>query len=611
MAIPFKIILHHKMSDGSYTNTIDSEKFVNDERQLYHLSDIIFTGITENRKLELEFICDDMDARLYMDGLDTIPAQSLEIEGDGPAYLKPTNNRITLYTPKENNNPNSQEYYPFIPGYYRIKVLAFGKVYYSWLKVEPKQITEDQWVAMRDEVEDTLNGLAQDLILKNSSIGLDLSVTIPVHILRKLYIVKNDFQKWIIALRNISANPRIRVGKQYCLVPHGKAARMDSVTIRYRARHPESRDMVYSPSHVRNYNLLENQWVKKISKFLIREMNDLYKYLKAHKDKVKDEMKRTRRYHRGPEEENIQLRLKRKVLGELEEYERFVSRVRSECLFLLQAEWMVEVEEKTPMSVPHAMLMDERYKRFYSLYRSLKTEKFSVSFDSNYDFYWKRTDLLYEIWGFLQIVNALQHPTVGFEVVGGWIYSNEFDSRSIQVPFLEPGTVIELKKEDVKLRVVYDETVPYNANRTTLYNPIYAVEKHTRPDVRLDFYHSEEYLGSIIMDFKYRPLHFVWDQYKVYSSKKTDAMQQLISYRNFHSSWSFRNLPIGLRSQFRPIYEVWAVYPKHEGNSDMESPMRDFKIRLMELTPLEEREELFSGLNDAISKVLSTIQNQN
>lgn len=606
MAIPFKIILHHQMKDGSNTNTIDLDKFVDDEKQLFNLSALMFTSIKENKKLEIEFMSDDTNARLYMDGLDTISTQSFEVEEDGTTYIRPTNSIVTLYAPTEKHT-NSQEYYPFIPGYYRIKVVASGKFYYSWLKVEPKQITEDQWSAMRDEVEATLNGLAQDLVIKNSSIGLDLTVPIPVHILRKLYIVKNSFQKWIVALRSISVNPRIKVGKQYSLLSQGKAAIIDSVSIRYRARHPESRDLIYSPKHVRQYNLLENQWIKKICRFLIREMNELYEYLSVHKEKVEGELKRIRRYNRGSEEENTQLRLKRKVLSELEEYEKFVQRVRSECLLLLKTEWMIEVEEKTPYSIPHAMLLDERYKKFYKIYRSLKTDEYSVTLDSNYDFYWKRTDLLYEIWGFLQIVKGLQHPTVGFEVTGGWIYDIKSKSESIQVPFLEPGTTIDFRRKDIKIKVIYDKTVPYNANKTTLYNPFYAVDKHTRPDLRLDFYQNETFLGSIIMDFKYRPLHFVWNQYKVNSSNKTDAMQQLISYRNFHSSWSFQHLPLGLRSQLRPIYEVWAVYPNHEGNSETKSPMRDYQIRLMELTPLEQKENLYLGLNEAISKVLNTL----
>ena len=36
--------------------------------------------VVENKDLSLEFICEDETARLYMDGLDTLPERDLEIE---------------------------------------------------------------------------------------------------------------------------------------------------------------------------------------------------------------------------------------------------------------------------------------------------------------------------------------------------------------------------------------------------------------------------------------------------------------------------------------------------------------------------------------------------
>ncbi|AUB64569.1 hypothetical protein CSW12_16710 [Bacillus cereus] len=596
MVIPFKVIFRQNPNHPS-EKEIPVTNFVQDETLLYRMEDENVPEVVENKHLLLEFICEDETARLYMDGLDTLPEWEVEIGEDNIGYLTPER-PIYLYDNSDNSR-NNTGYYPLIPGYYRIKVVVQNVSYYSWLKVQPKQITEEQWVSMRDEVEETLNGLAQDLIRKNASLGVNSSLPIPIHILRKLYIVKKDYSKWINSLKSIQSEPRMRIRKEYDLMPEGKAGIIDATSIRYRSRHPESRDYVYTPKHTRNHNLLENQWIKKIVRFISREMNELLDYLHNHKEKIQREIKSARRYH---QDEHIQVRLKSKVLDELIEYERFVRRVRSECLLVLKEDWMEEVEEAQMLNIPHALNLDLRYRQLYQLYRLLKNEELSISLDTNYDYYWKRTDLLYEIWGFLQLVDGLQEESVGFEVIKGWIFDTKPNSKKIQVPFLEPGTVIELKKGNIQLNLVYDETLRINKEATTINKPIFTNGAHTRPDVRMDIYENDEYIGTIMVDFKYRPLQAIWNDFR---RSKTDTMRQLISYReNTNSSFLYNNKFSSQWRILRPVHEVWAVYPKHEANRQPKNPMESNQVRLMELTPLEEKDSFHLGIAEAIQKIV-------
>lgn len=79
--------------------------------------------VVENKDLSLEFICEDETARLYMDGLDTLPERDLEIGEDDIAYISPEIRRIYLYkNSKDSDNPDG--YYSLIPGHYRIKVVV-------------------------------------------------------------------------------------------------------------------------------------------------------------------------------------------------------------------------------------------------------------------------------------------------------------------------------------------------------------------------------------------------------------------------------------------------------------------------------------------------------
>ncbi len=603
MDIPFKVLFRqpeYRQDDSE----VWIKNFVTNEQELYQMSDDKIPEVKENKRLSLEFICEDESARFYMDGLDTIPIRFLEIGEDDIAYLAPSDEEMVLYDSDNKTKANPEGYYPFIPGHYRIKVVLNGVSYYSWLKVKPKQITEEQWVSMRDDIEATLNGLAQDLVRKNASLGINSTLPVPIHILRKLYAIKKDFSKWIAAIKSIQSDPRMRIRKEYSLVSEGKAGEIDATSIRYRARHPESKNFIYSPTNVRNYNLPENKWIRKILRFIVRQMNELLDYLEHHKKKVQQEIKKESRYH---DEEHYQVRTRKQIVDELKEYERFVVRVRGEAISALRAEWIEEVDDNPPTSIPHVMHMDDRYRCLYQMYRILKNEDFQVTLDDSYDFYWKRTDLLYEIWGFLQLIEGLQHESVGFEVVEGWIFDINPNSKSIQIPFLEQGTAIEFKRGDIRACLVYDETIPFKKDETILTKPFYTGGPHNRPDVRIDLYEKDEFIGSIVVDFKYRPLWFIWNSNKLQASRQTDTMRQLISYRNnLNSPFLYRQAFPNQWQNFRPVNEVWAVYPHHEDNGTPKDPLEDYRIRLTELTPLTEKDGFYASIDDAIEKVIKT-----
>ena len=85
--------------------------------------------------------------------------------------------------------------------------------------------------------------------------------------------------------------------------------------------------------------------------------------------------------------------------------------------------------------------------------------------------------------------------------------------------------------------------------------------------------------------------------------KKNSVMHQLISYReNMSSPFLYNNKFSSQWHIFRPVHEVWAVYPKHEYNIQPKNPMDSYQVRLMELTPLEEKSGFYLGIAEAIKK---------
>ncbi|MRD39835.1 DUF2357 domain-containing protein [Bacillus thuringiensis] len=594
MDIPFEVVI------CQYNTKQVIRNFVTNEASLYKMNDEDIVNVTENLNLEVLFQSDISDSKLYMDGLDTLSLRDVEVDEDtGEVFLYPESSPVIIY---ENNKNSNGEYYPLIPGFYRIKVIVEQTTYYSWFKVNPKQITEEQWGVMRDEIEETMHGLAQDLVRKNASLGIHNENPLPINILRKLYIIKKDFSKWISSLRDIQEKPRSSIKKQYQLVAMGRAGEIDERTIKYRSRFPESRDQLYIPKHMIEYNLPENQWIIYIINFLLNEINELMRYLHEYINKVNQEIESQRKYSN---DDHMQIRTKQNVLNELNEYRVFLKRLRNECSLIQETHWAQEIQGKKPRFLPRVIHLDLRYRKVYQLYRMLKNEKLSIVLDVNYDFYWKRTDLLYEIWGFLKVMRSLGSDRVGFKVKKGWIYDTSFINDTIKIPFLESGTTIEYQRDQIKLLLVYEEQLPFEDKNTSIEKPLFTRSNHNKPDTRIDVYMREEYIGGIIIDYKYRPQKYIWDSRKKNPFKQTDTMRQLSNYRtSIESSYIYGEKDPSRSYLYRPIHEVWAIFPRHEKNKPEENSLETDRIRLVQLSPQDEVDMLEEMLLQAIEKVI-------
>ena len=143
---------------------------------------------------------------------------------------------------------------------------------------------------------------------------------------------------------------------------------------------------------------------------------------------------------------------------------------------------------------------------------------------------------------------------------------------------LEEGTEITLSRNDEKIRLIYDGTVPQHASDTDKEtDPLYTNNVHRRPDLRMDYYRNEAYYGSLVADFKYRDIFFLWRD----AARSAGIRTQFNAYRDMNTKF-YRGMEEGdsLRNS-RPVKEVWAVFPK-------EIPPRgdeDFSLRFISLAP--------------------------
>jgi hypothetical protein len=122
----------------------------------------------------------------------------------------------------------------------------------------------------------------------------------------------------------------------------------------------------------------------------------------------------------------------------------------------------------------------------------------------------------------------------------------------------------------------------------------------------MDVYSEGIYIGSVIIDFKYRPRMVIWNENLIYHSQLNEVMRQLVSYGdNLYSTHLFGGNGSPMLHRISPIHEVWAIYPKRSGILNThEYP--DHKVSLIELTPGKENAHFVGKLAYTLDHLMET-----
>jgi len=559
--------------------------FVKNERELYEMPDSLITKVIENKKLELLFMSDNQNDKLFFDLLDIVIID----ENEEMLFTIPSSTPLTIY--------DTQNYTgALIPGYYKLKVVSNGENFFSWLKILPKQITEEEWITLRDEVENELNGLARDILYKRPGFEYHKESLLPLSLLQKIDIISRNLSRWKSSIHSINKNPKLKIDKEYKIVPVSKAKFTDHVSVKMDNMHSKSKDHVHTRFNIINFEINENIRIKNIVKAISKEVDTLIQNFDDWIIKINSQVKEKERYKRYGHVDT-QLELYLNSIEELMLKRKHLKSVSNDCKEFLNTSWVKSLENiNTNSNIELAFYSNPHYRNIYQLFKTLQQENFSYSLNSNYTYYWKRTDQLYEIWGVIQLIKTISSEELGFNILSGWIYNPKISSQNkIEIPFLDKGTSIEFVKDDYKIYLVYDDKIPNKEYQSLLFTKM----KRNRPDVRLDFMIKDEYIGSLIIDFKYRPLHFIWNKH----NQNTEVMEQLTMYKHGISSTHIYSLSFpGQWDQFSPIREVWAVYPTHSNNNKNGSPSH---IELVELSPGYNKSNFKALLGESINKIFS------
>ncbi|RKQ12772.1 DUF2357 domain-containing protein [Ureibacillus endophyticus] len=587
MDLPFKLTFFQ------YSKSKTVEKYVDSLSELYRMETENIIEITENLDTYLSFSGVE-DVRLYMDGLELLPEEFVGEDENGNVFLEPSDLKHAIY-----ENVGNNSYFPLIPGYYQICVISSGKKYFSLFRIRTKQVTEEQWEVMKNDVEKSLSGLAQDLVKKNSNVKDNYNDdTLPSNILRKWHLINQFKIKLMSSIQDLTTNPRQNVKKNYLIVPISQARKTDDETVKFLSQHPEKKDFYKTPYREVNLNLPENKLIKAVLKEIDKTLKEIYSHCIYYEDitnrKINTEKRNSFGVHNG------KLRSLEVTLEEIKSIKTDSSKLITNIQHFLNNTWLKDVPSVKNINIPNSVTMDQRYQIIFKLYKKLKNDRFTITFDPIYQYNWKRTDLLYEIWSFIKVIEAFTSDEIGFSPVSGWLIDDY-----PHVPELLPKDKILMKKEDITIQIMYEGEVLGESKDTTLEHPLYTGTENRTPDCRIDYYDSKGYIGSLVLDFKYRPVKYIWSDSLVKNRGTNKVMRQLNNYKNsFKSKWFYRDrLDSLLFNQLTPIREVWGVYPLQKNEKTIRY-LNDHYIRLMDLTPNEESEHFTKMLKELTNQII-------
>ena len=538
MAIPFELTL--KTGFAFDVKEYKNIKFYDTIEALNRPDFETEIEIKENNDVLLNIIS-DYDVKVEMDGLDGTLSEIIKHE-DG-YYISKRNQDIKIF---------SYDNFPLPPGYYVLSVEVNKEKYYTSFKVLPLHINEKDWQYMADVVLQQLKILAVEVVRKKFFISrYNFNKEINFELWLKMQIINASFNKVMAALDDLASKPHNKISKKYVKFFCEDVIQEDRKSNKLNNKNKNPFIYQIGLKKYLDYDLSENRYVKKIvlelddliSEFL-RQVSEEYKFL--------DDSIKKNNYDNDRNKTDNQR--KKEALNLLLEFRAKGKKINYIINNLKSVEWFKNLDVNSNDRISAQSLLDPRYNILSKLNKDLKKNELKYNIDSKLSLLYKRTDKLYEMYGFLKIFDALVE--LGYDVEK--TLKVEKNGNNIKVFGVEEGDCFILNKDNLKIKLIYDGIVTNSSKETNKENPIYTTSRHNRPDCRLDFFfildNEMYYASSLVIDFKYRKINSFWNG-------KTNSKEQLEGYRYKIYSQYFLDYPPLASKRVKVTKEVWALYP--------------------------------------------------
>ncbi|GFI23050.1 hypothetical protein IMSAGC011_01827 [Lachnospiraceae bacterium] len=583
--LPFTLKLIQKYP----VETIQEARVFCKEEQDIWKNNIITLSVEENEEMDLYFNADDPEARLYMETLSMIPADDLYIKKDrhGRIFRAVSPEHFALYR-------SGRGYDALRVDTFRIAVLCQNEWYYGTLQILPKPIAIEEWQMMRDDIEHEIRDLSQEIVRHSIGIGNNHE-NIPPKVIHNFLVMRKYSNKVMMALTDISSNPRSEIITVYENVSRneGENYSFDAETVRRFAVRSGSEPTYKIPVKTVNYDIQENRILKRILLDYEKKLEQFIKLI--------DEM-------------DVASQSKISWKNNLEEFKGRAVRLHKMTAILKSQKWYALIQDLRDPYIPHGLILDSRYSLLYQMHLDLKRDDIDLGLNTEFSYTWKSSSYMYEIWCYLKICRIFMSEYI-FVPDGE---NDTVDDRTL-FPLLDVGKTIHFKKSDLRLEVIYDMCLPLKQEDTSLKQPLYMARHHSdyrnhnRPDLVVHIYDTQEqwYLGSIIIECKYRKLNSFWTE----NSSRSSRGQLEAYYNNARSRILYGG--IGELFNIRPVTKVIVLTPDDFGDgqeqtdfgvlvksfkaSDDDKMVNELKtVLLSEIARMRDRYELAKRLRKSL-----------
>ena len=521
-------------------NGLKAKAFSEEELEIYS-KDFPPFSLFENDEVEIYFNSSDANARLYLDALDVLPdGYGVLIDDNGRAYRQVSTEPFPLYK-------NNDEFDALRVDQFRVEIVCEEKHYFGLLDILPKQLNSVEWRMMKDDLEEEITGLAQDIVRRNIGLGDRREGAIPPQKVYNFFVIRKYASKILSALIDLQKTPKYQIVTEYTNQESFKAAEIDSTTVQRYLRHGGSDSYLSVPTKHINYDIQENRLLKHIIKIYDNELVEFIYKIKG--------IQEYRKNLRGWEHKQY-IELYEEGINEFLETAYRLQKITN---VIKNQEWYKTVSSLNSGMIPHSFVLDSRYGIIYKMYQELQHARFKIQLDPTYSYSWKKSSMLYEMWCYIRLCRELEKK-----------YKIEKDfwnlsfGEDLLFPYLRSGTKMIFSDERIRLDVIYDQTVPKTERNTSLYeNPFFTMGSHNRPDIVINIYNKENdwYIGSVILECKYRKLSSFWQ-----SLSTSSAKAQIVSYYSDNKS-NFTFGGWGRLLDSRPIENVIVLTPDFLGDN--------------------------------------------
>lgn len=584
MDLPFKITLQ------SYRRQEQLTFFNHDVLELPEAKDRI-PWFREAQQLILTFTSTDDAARLYIEDLAEYDLGG-QIDGE-TTYFTPNHGAIGVFKHSKDTVDMldvPEQTVPLRPGYYTLVVVTNGHKYYAYFQITPQNLDFDELAKMREEIEAFATGLARDNVRRKRDIPKTNQSNPDFYVKLQMFIANQaKLQQTIGQLRQTA---KYQIDKRYTWLPSGRAKITDNQGLQKMSQKPPHAGMTYAPNRYLAYDIPENRWLKAIVSEFARFTQQGIQYLTTLAKQERAEFEQVTQYANKLAVSEFEFQRDKyqqqqaDIVGQL----TALHQMQQSFTMFLQDEIFANLPSQRSFDLPKALILSARYNLIYQQYLALHNQ---AQLPAQNQYYWKRTAYLYEMWTYIKTIKLLM--AAGYQQIGGWLYDHQ--GLQPQIPTLQENTFVMLIRDNVLLRLTFNQQIGKNIADTDETCPIVIDAHKNKPDIRIDIYQNDtkQFMGNIILDAKYKPLKNILG-----SKHRKSDIEQLTAYSTQVSS---KFIPAHLRGIVRPVQAVFALYSSDWQTTDNGAAYQYRQVFFNKITP-------FTGIKEFQTDLLAAIDSR-